>query len=80
MKFKKEIPLKDGEVLLLRSLGAQDAQQALAVCRKTAGETLNLGDLEPGYTLLTLCGVSLGFGKQAGGVMKNHYPKGLRRR
>ncbi|MBR4038977.1 MAG: RsmF rRNA methyltransferase first C-terminal domain-containing protein [Clostridia bacterium] len=45
-----------------------------------AGEALELGDLEPGYTLLTLCGVSLGFGKQAGGVMKNHYPKGLRRR
>ena len=52
-------------------------EQALAY---QAGETLNLGDLEPGYTLLTLCGVSLGFGKQAGGVMKNHYPKGLRRR
>lgn len=45
-----------------------------------AGEALDLGDLEPGYTLLTLHGVSLGFGKQAGGVMKNHYPKGLRRR
>ena len=45
-----------------------------------AGEALNLGDLEPGYTLLTLFGVSLGFGKQAGGLMKNHYPKGLRRR
>ena len=54
-----------------------DEAQALAY---QAGETLNLGDLEPGYTLLTLCGVSLGFGKQAGGVMKNHYPKGLRRR
>ncbi len=45
-----------------------------------AGEALDLGDLEPGYTLLTLCGISLGFGKQAGGLMKNHYPKGLRRR
>ena len=45
-----------------------------------AGEALDLGDLEPGYTLLTHCGVSLGFGKQAGGLMKNHYPKGLRRR
>ena len=51
--------------------------QALAY---QAGEALELGALEPGYTLLTLCGVSLGFGKQAGGVMKNHYPKGLRRR
>ena len=54
-----------------------DEAQALAY---QAGETLDLGDLEPGYTLLTLCGVSLGFGKQAGGVMKNRYPKGLRRR
>lgn len=45
-----------------------------------AGEALALGEREPGYTLLTHQGVSLGFGKQAGGVMKNHYPKGLRRR
>jgi len=45
-----------------------------------AGEALDLGELPAGYTLLTLCGVSLGFGKQAGGLMKNHYPKGLRRR
>lgn len=45
-----------------------------------AGEALELGDIEPGYTLLTHHGISLGFGKQAGGVMKNHYPKGLRRR
>ena len=52
-------------------------EQALAY---QAGEALNLGDLPSGYTLLTLHGVSLGFGKQAGGVMKNHYPKGLRRR
>ncbi|MBR5303097.1 MAG: RsmB/NOP family class I SAM-dependent RNA methyltransferase [Clostridia bacterium] len=45
-----------------------------------AGEALDLGELESGYTLLTHEGISLGFGKQAGGVMKNHYPKGLRRR
>ena len=54
-----------------------DEAQALAY---QAGEALPLGELPPGYTLLTHCGVSLGFGKQAGGVMKNHYPKGLRRR
>ena len=52
-------------------------EQALAY---QAGETLDLGALESGYTLLCRCGVPLGFGKQAGGVMKNHYPKGLRRR
>ena len=52
-------------------------EQALAY---QAGEALDLGDLPAGYTLLTHRSVSLGFGKQAGGVMKNHYPKGLRRR
>ena len=51
MKFQKEIPLKGGEVLLLRSLGAQDAQQALAVCKKTAGETLNLIRYEDEWTM-----------------------------
>ena len=51
--------------------------QALAY---QAGETLSLGDLPGGYTLLCCEGVSLGWGKQAGGMMKNHYPKGLRRR
>ena len=51
--------------------------QALAY---QAGEALDLGDLPSGYTLLCCEGVSLGWGKQAGGVMKNHYPKGLRRR
>ena len=45
-----------------------------------AGEALDLGDLPAGYTLLCLNGISLGWGKQAAGVMKNHYPKGLRRR
>ena len=53
-------------------------EQALAY---QAGEALMLGDdLPSGYTLVCCEGVSLGFGKQAGGVMKNHYPKGLRRR
>lgn len=51
MKFKTEIPLKSGGTLLLRSLGAQDAQQALAVCRRTAGETLNLIRYEDEWTI-----------------------------
>ena len=45
-----------------------------------AGETLDLGEVPAGYTLLCCRGKSLGWGKQAGGLMKNHYPKGLRRR
>ena len=53
-------------------------EQALAY---QAGEALSLGDNLPGgYTLLCCEGVPLGWGKQAGGMMKNHYPKGLRRR
>lgn len=43
------------------------------------GETLSVGG-EKGWTLVTVDGYSLGWGKQAGGVLKNHYPKGLRRR
>ena len=52
-------------------------EQALAY---QAGEALELGDLPSGYTLICCEGVSLGWGKQANGIMKNHYPKGLRRR
>ena len=54
-----------------------DENQAL---KYQAGEALELGDLPNGYTLLCHRGVPLGWGKQAGGLMKNHYPKGLRRR
>ena len=42
MKLKKEIMLSTGEELLLRSLTPQDAQEAIRVCTKAAGETLNL--------------------------------------
>lgn len=62
----------------------QAARTASLTCRQAlayqAGEALRLGDLPPGYTLLCCEGVSLGWGKQADGIMKNHYPKGLRRR
>ena len=34
---------------------------------------------EKGWYLITVEGYSLGWGKLAGGMMKNHYPKGLRR-
>ena len=53
MKLKKEILLKSGETLLLRSLSTQDAKQALAVCKKTAGETLNLIRYEDEWTMTT---------------------------
>lgn len=34
---------------------------------------------EKGWYLITVDGYSLGWGKAAGGIMKNHYPKGLRK-
>lgn len=34
---------------------------------------------EKGWYLITVDGYSTGFGKSAGGTMKNHYPKGLRK-
>ena len=34
---------------------------------------------EKGWYLITVNGYSIGWGKLAGGVMKNHYPKGLRK-
>ena len=32
-----------------------------------------------GWYLICVDGISLGWGKLAGGIMKNHYPKGLRK-
>ena len=42
------------------------------------GMTLN-HEGEKGWYLITVDGYSLGWGKLAGQVMKNHYPKGLRK-
>jgi NOL1/NOP2/sun family putative RNA methylase len=43
------------------------------------GQTLNAAEGEKGWTLMTYKGYSIGWGKLAGNVMKNHYPKGLRK-
>ncbi|MDR1193059.1 MAG: RsmB/NOP family class I SAM-dependent RNA methyltransferase [Peptococcaceae bacterium] len=43
--------------------------------RYLRGETLLVGG-EPGWTLVTLAGSPLGFGKQTGDYLKNHYPPG----
>ena len=42
------------------------------------GESLPAEGLK-GWTLVTTAGCSLGWGKAAGRILKNHYPKGLRR-
>ena len=41
------------------------------------GQTLH--GIQKGWTLVTVDGLSLGWAKGSDGVLKNHYPKGLRR-
>lgn len=42
------------------------------------GETINCDLALKGWQLMCIDGYSLGWGKAAGGMIKNHYPKGLR--
>lgn len=51
--------------------------EGTAVRSYLSGQTLPCDD--NGWTLVTVGGISLGWGKASNGVLKNHYPKGLRR-
>ncbi len=70
---------------LALSLAPQDVRH---VCGLSAGDERTKAYLngqtfsyegEKGWYLIAVDGYSLGWGKLAGGVMKNHYPKGLRK-
>ena len=73
---------------LARTLTKEDVKNVLPLTeqekdiaiRYIQGEQLSgiSPDLK-GWTLVTYEGYSLGFGKASGGVLKNHYPKGLRK-
>jgi len=52
-----------------------DLEQA---SRYLAGEPISSAG-ESGWTLVTVDGFPLGWGKRSAGMVKNHYPKGLRR-
>ncbi|MGN0342094.1 MAG: RsmF rRNA methyltransferase first C-terminal domain-containing protein [Roseburia sp.] len=67
------LALKPEQVKYVTDLAA-DSYEAAAYLK---GQTLNV-DGEKGWHLLTVDGYSLGWGKLAGGILKNHYPKGLR--
>ena len=72
-------------VFLLTSIDAQSqvkinlkkkiSEEANKRANKKADETVNKGfdELEKGIE-----GIVTGFGKASGGILKNHYPKGLR--
>jgi NOL1/NOP2/fmu family ribosome biogenesis protein len=57
-----------------RQVRAVDDGEAAAWLR---GETLDAGG-PAGWTLVAWNGWPLGWGRVAGGTLKNHYPKGLR--
>lgn len=56
-----------------------DEDGVAAAERYLRGETLETDAPGSGWTLVTLDGLALGWGKQSGTQIKNHYPKGLRR-
>ena len=66
--------LSPQEVLRSYDLSAADGSAAAWL----RGETFRC-DREKGWYLITVDSFSLGWGKLAGGTMKNHYPKGLRK-
>ncbi|KHF37416.1 Ribosomal RNA small subunit methyltransferase F [Paenibacillus sp. P1XP2] len=58
-----------------RLLLEADGPEAAAYLR---GETLPVAADLRGWTLVTVDGLPVGWGKASGGQLKNHYPKGLR--
>ena len=68
---------------LALSLRSSDVAQSYELTVEEArsfisGQTFPV-EAEKGWHLITVDGYSLGWGKAAGGIMKNHYPKGLRK-
>ena len=63
-KFKRKIDLSLDDVRLSKYLSGESFEYAI----------------ENGYAVILADGVALGGGKAVNGVIKNHYPKGLRKR
>ena len=67
------LTLSPGDVQRVMDLSEAEA------ARFVHGESLPAPDASAGWTLVCACGCSLGWGKVSGGILKNHYPKGLRK-
>ena len=68
------LAMKPDEVVHSYDLSSEDGSAASFI----GGQTFRV-EGEKGWYLITVDGYSLGWGKAAGGIMKNHYPKGLRK-
>lgn len=70
---------------LALALKAEDVKHSYALSSEDGSAAAFIGgqtfpaEGEKGWYLITVDGYSLGWGKAAGGIMKNHYPKGLRK-
>ena len=72
--------LQSGEVAWRAELGAGETAWKYLRGEALKKEEIVSGALpEKGWVLVTAAGCSLGFAKAAGGALKNHYPKGLRK-
>lgn len=73
------LALKKADVKHSMELWAnQDKNDMSVINAYLNGQTLN-HEGEKGWYLMTCAGYSIGWGKLAGQIMKNHYPKGLRK-
>lgn len=68
------LALKKDEVRFCKELSAKEKE----VYDYLNGQTLS-AEGEKGWYLILVDGYSIGWGKLTGGIMKNHYPKGLRK-
>ena len=64
---------------------AEECQNVLSLDRDSEdvkkyfrGETLNADNVKNGWCLICMDGFPIGLGKAVNGIIKNHYPKGLR--
>ena len=68
------LALQRDEVVQSTELSAEET----LIKHYLTGQTFPAND-KNGWCLITVDGYSIGWGKSAGGIMKNHYPKGLRK-
>ena len=66
------LALKPLEAAACCSMGVPEAEEYLK-------GAIFEGEGKKGWQLMLVDGYSIGWGKQAGGLVKNHYPKGLRK-
>ena len=69
------LALQPGQVLNVCDIPLEDTRAKAFINGETFG-----AEGAKGWHLVCIDGYSIGWGKLAGGIMKNHYPKGLRKR